>query len=153
MLLLFSVSVFTFILIYGPFLAYLPFLLERSFGASPVLIGLVVSATSISTAIASFWLGSLTARFGAHRLVSFSFILYAVSLATFPLAPSLPMLAIPIVVFGAANGINIPSFLTMLTGFAPIEHRAAFMSLNGMMLRLGQTLGPILAGVVVVVAG
>ena len=152
-LLLFSVSVFTFILIYGPFLAYLPFLLVRSFGASPVLIGLVVSATSISTAIASFWLGSLTARFGAHRLVSFSFILYAVSLATFPLAPSLPALAVPIVIFGAANGLNIPSFLTMLTGFAPIEHRAAFMSLNGMVLRLGQTLGPILAGVVVVVAG
>jgi len=152
-LLLFSISVFTFILIYGPFLAYLPFLLERSFGASPVLIGLVVSVTSISTAIASFWLGALTKRFGAHNLVSFSFILYAVSLVSIPLAPSLQTLAIPIIVFGAANGLNIPSFLTMLTGFAPLEHRAAFMSLNGMLLRLGQTLGPVLAGIVVAVVG
>jgi predicted MFS family arabinose efflux permease len=152
-LLLFSISVFTFILIYGPFLAYLPFLLERSFGASPVMIGLVVSATSISTAIASFWLGALTNRFGAHNLVSFSFLLYAVSLVGMPLARSIPMLAIPIVIFGAANGLNIPSFLTMLTGFAPLEHRAAFMSLNGMLLRLGQTLGPILAGIVVAVVG
>ena len=152
-LLLFSVSVFTFILIYGPFLAYLPFLLTRSFGASPVLIGLVVSATSISTAIASFLLGALTKRFGAHKLVSFSFLLYAISLVGMPLAPSLPMLAIPIVIFGAANGLNIPSFLTILTGFAPLEHRAAFMSLNGMLLRLGQTLGPILAGIVVAVVG
>lgn len=58
-LLLFSVSILTFILIYGPFLTYLPFLLERSFGASPALIGLVVAATSVSTAIASFWLGAL----------------------------------------------------------------------------------------------
>ena len=152
-LLLFSVSVFTFILIYGPFLAYLPFLLARSFGASPVLIGLVVSATSISTAIASFCLGALTKRFGAHKLVSFSFLLYTISLVGMPLAPSLPMLAIPIVIFGAANGLNIPSFLTILTGFAPLEHRAAFMSLNGMLLRLGQTLGPILAGIVVALVG
>ena len=152
-LLLFSISVFTFILIYGPFLAYLPFLLERSFGASPVLIGLVVSATSISTAIASFWLGALTKKFGAHNLVSFSFLLYAVALVGMPLAPSIPMLAVPIIIFGAANGLNIPSFLTMLTGFAPLEHRAAFMSLNGMLLRLGQTLGPVLAGIVVAVVG
>ena len=152
-LLLFSISVVTFILIYGPFLAYLPFLLERSFGASAVLIGLVVSVTSVSTAMASFWLGALTKRFGTHSLVSFAFLLYAVSLVGIPLAPNLPMLVIPIVVFGAANGINIPSFLTMLTGLAPMEHRAAFMSLNGMVLRLGQTLGPLLAGIVVSVAG
>ena len=47
-LLLFSISVVTFILIYGPFLAYLPFQLERSFDASPVMIGIVMSVTSIS---------------------------------------------------------------------------------------------------------
>ncbi len=152
-LLLFSISVITFILIYGPFLAYLPFLIEQSFGASPVLIGLVVSATSVSTAVAAFWIGALTKRFGSQSLVSFSFLLYAISLAGMPLASSLPMLAIPIVIFGAANGINIPSFLTILTGLAPIEHRAALMSLNGMVLRLGQTLGPILAGIVVAVVG
>jgi MFS family permease len=43
--------------------------------------------------------------------------------------------------------------LTILTGYAPIEYRAAFMSMNGMVLRLGQTLGPILAGIVVGVVG
>jgi len=152
-LLLFSVSVLTFILIYGPFLTYLPFLLERSFGASPAVIGLVVAATSVSTAVASFWLGALSRRFGTRWLVVFAFLLYAVSLAGMPLAPSIAWLSIPIVIFGAANGLNIPSFLTILTNFAPLEHRAAFMSLNGMVLRLGQTLGPVLAGVVVVIVG
>ncbi len=151
--LLFSISVVTFILIYGPFLAYLPFLLERSFGATAVTIGVVMSVTSVSTAIASLWLGALTRRFGSHALVVFSFLLYAVSLAGMPLASSLPKLTIPIVIFGAANGLNIPGFLTILTGYAPIEYRAAFMSMNGMVLRLGQTLGPILAGIVVVVVG
>lgn len=152
-LLLFAISVTTFILIYGPFLAYLPFLLERSFGVSAVVIGLVVSVTSISTAITSFYLGALSQRFGTQNLISFSFLLYAVSFVLFPLAPNLPTLFFPIVIFGAANGLNIPSFLTILTGLAPIEYRAAFMSINGMVLRLGQTLGPILAGVVVAFVG
>ena len=152
-LLLFSISVITFVLIYGPFLTYLPFLLVRSFGASPALIGLVVAATSVSTAIASYYLGALSKRFGTRSLVVVAFALYAISLAGMPLAPSISMMTIPIVIFGAANGLNIPSFLVMLTDFAPLEHRAAFMSLNGMVLRLGQTLGPVLAGIVVAVAG
>jgi len=152
-LLLFSVSVLTFVLIYGPFLSYLPFLLERSFGASPALIGLVVATASVSTAIASFLLGSLTKRYTTRRLMVFAFLLYAVSMIAMPLAPNLPLLLIPIIVYGAANGLNIPSILTILSGYAPLEHRAAFMSLNGMVLRLGQTLGPVLAGIVVIAFG
>ena len=152
-LILFAISVLTFILIYGPFLTYLPFLLERSFGATPAMIGLVVAGTSVSTAIASYWLGPLSERFGTRALVVFAFLLYAISLAGMPLAPSIPILAIPILIFGFANGLNIPSFLVILTGFAPLEYRAAFMSLNGMVLRLGQTLGPVLAGFVVVLVG
>jgi MFS family permease len=49
--------------------------------------------------------------------------------------------------FGAAMGLNIPSLQTLLAGLAPAERRAAFMSINGMVLRLGQTLGPVVMGV------
>jgi len=38
--------------------------------------------------------------------------------------------------------------MTLLAGLAPTEQRAIFMSVNGMVLRTGQTLGPIImAGV------
>lgn len=152
-LLLFAVSILTFVLIYGPFLSYLPFLLERSFAASSAVIGFVIAAASVSTAIASFALGALSRRFGTRSLVVFAFLLYAISLAGMPLAPTLPLLVVPIVIFGTANGMNIPSFLVILTDFAPIEHRGAFMSINGMVLRMGQTLGPVLAGIVVTTVG
>jgi MFS family permease len=150
---LFVTSIVTFILIYGPFLAYFPFLLERSFNASPVFIGLVMSTTSIATAIASFWLGTLAGRWGSRTLVKFGFVLYAVSLALIPLAANLWQLVVPILLFGVANGLNIPSILTILNGYAPSEYRAAFMSMNGMLLRLGQTLGPLLVGMVVKLVG
>ncbi len=152
-LLISVVGIVTFVLVYGPFLAYLPFLLEESFSASSVAIGLVVAATSISTAAVSFRLGYLAKKFGTHNLVRFAFVLYAVSLAGIPLAKSYPLLAIPILLFGAANGINIPSFLTILTGYSPPQYRAAFMSLNGTVLRIGQTLGPVVAGIGVAILG
>jgi ACDE family multidrug resistance protein len=34
-----------------------------------------------------------------------------------------------------------------------MENRAAFMSMNGMMLRLGQTLGPVITGLFFISAG
>jgi MFS family permease len=112
-----------------------------------------MSTTSIATAIASFWLGTLAGRWGSRTLVKFGFVLYAVSLALIPLAANLWQLVVPILLFGVANGLNIPSILTILNGYAPSEYRAAFMSMNGMLLRLGQTLGPLLVGMVVKLVG
>jgi sugar phosphate permease len=53
---------------------------------------------------------------------------------------------IPIALFGVAQGINIPSILNLLTGFAPKDFRAAFLSINWMVMRIGQALGPYLLG-------
>ena len=86
-------------------------------------------------------------------MVKFGFVLYAVSLALIPLAANLWQLVVPILLFGVANGLNVPSILTILNGYAPSEYRAAFMSMNGMLLRLGQTLGPLLVGMVVKLVG
>jgi predicted MFS family arabinose efflux permease len=36
----------------------------------------------------------------------------------------------------------------MLTGLAPVSKRAAVMAINGSLLRMGQTLGPLFMGVV-----
>jgi len=152
-LVLFATSVVTFVLIYGSFLAYFPFLLEESFNASPVFIGFVMSAASLATAFASFWVGGLAHRFGSRSLVKTGFALYVLSLVLLPLATNLWTLSLPILLFGVANGLNVPSILTVLNDYAPSEFRAAFMSMNGMVLRLGQTLGPLLIGMAVELVG
>jgi ACDE family multidrug resistance protein len=146
---LFATSVVTFVLIYGSFLAYFPFLLERRFAASPVFIGAVMSVTSVATAITAFWLGTLARRWGSRALVKAGFVLYALALALIPFASNVWQLAAPVLLFGVANGLNVPSILTILNHYAPSEYRAAFMSINGMLLRLGQTLGPLLVGAAV----
>jgi MFS family permease len=143
---LFAAGIVTFILIYGAYLSYLPFLLEGSFGFSSLWIGLVMATTSIATAVASFYLGRLARAYGEGRLIKFGFMLYVVAFAAIPFADSIWGIIALILVFGAANGINIPSILTIVAGYPPAESRAAFMSVNGMALRLGQTLGPVAAG-------
>jgi MFS family permease len=52
-----------------------------------------------------------------------------------------------IMVFGLGHGLLIPSIQNLLVGFASIKERAAFMSVNSMVLRIGQTIGPLLIGV------
>jgi predicted MFS family arabinose efflux permease len=62
--------------------------------------------------------------------------------------PHLALVAIPVVIFGIGQGITIPSLQTYIAGAAPAEYRAAFMSINTTMLRLGQTLGPLVFGLI-----
>ena len=73
-----------------------------------------------------------------------SFSLYAVALALVAVAPSLPLLLVPAVLFGVAQGINLPNVFSLLNSHAPNEDRGAFMATNGISLRTGQTIGPLL---------
>lgn len=43
-----------------------------------------------------------------------------------------------------AQGINLPNVFSLLNSHAPNENRGAFMATNGMALRTGQTIGPLL---------
>ena len=146
-LVFFAASVVTFILIYGTFLTFLPFLLESRFGASALSIGLAMAATSLATGMASWQLGRLAARFGERRLVVAGFVCYLLAIVGIPLAGSAWLLIFPLLLFGVANGINIPSIISILTGAASAQNRAALLSVHAMLLRLGQTLGPVLVGV------
>ncbi len=152
-LVMFLAGLLTFVLIYGAYLTFLPFVLERSFGASPLGIGAVFAAASVATAIASLGLGRVAAVVGERRLVAAGFLLYALSMLVMPLARTLVQQILIVMVFGAANGLSIPSILTVLSGAAPDRYRAVLMSVNGMLLRLGQTLGPLVAGAAYAAAG
>lgn len=143
---LFVASIVTFIILYGSFLTYYPILIGRSFGGSAFIIGIVMSIMSLTTAITSSQLGTLVRKFSEKKLVICGFILYGLAMVMIPFMPDIRFLIIPTVIFGLGHGINIPSIQTLLASLAPMEHRAAFMSVNGMVLRLGQTLGPILTG-------
>jgi len=150
---IFLLFIATFIILYGPYLSYIPFLIEEKFRGSSFIIGLIFSIGSFSTAITSSQLGRLTQRFRPRPLLVIAFVLYLISMIAIPLIPSLFLVPLPVIIFGIAQGLNIPNLQTLLAGYAPLNQRAAVMSINGMVLRLGQTLGPVIMGVIFALSG
>ena len=150
---LFALGTLTFIIYYGSYLAYFPLLIRDTFGVSLFVVGLIVSAASVATALASSQSGRLAGMFSARALIGVSCLLYAVPLVAVPMVSRVWLYLIPVSIFGVAQGINMPSLMTLLAEQAPMDQRGAVMSVNGMVLRLGQTLGPLVMGVVLSVAG
>lgn len=143
---LFATTLMTFMVLYGPIITYLPILLSHRFQASPVMIGLVFLIASGFSGMASFLLGPLAERFGQRRLLMASALFYMLSMVLTPGAPGLWHVIPPVICFGLGQGLNIPTVMTMLAGIAPMEQRGAFMAANGLLLRLAQTLAPLLMG-------
>ncbi|HEX2741171.1 MAG TPA: MFS transporter [Rubrobacter sp.] len=140
---LIGASLLTFIVLFGPQISYLPILMNARFDASSFVIGAVLSGASLTTALTSTQLGRLTLRFSERSLLKSAFVLYAIALVAVAFTPSLPMLLVPAVLFGVAQGINLPNVFSLLNAHAPTENRGAFMAANGMSLRTGQTIGPL----------
>ena len=108
------------------------------------MIGVILSGASLTSALTSTQLGRLTRRFSEKSLLKAAFVLYAIALTAVAFTPSLPLLMLPAALFGVAQGINLPNVFSLLNAHAPTENRGAFMATNGMSLRAGQTIGPLL---------
>jgi predicted MFS family arabinose efflux permease len=145
---LFLLTCLTFIILYGSFLTYLPLLLDEKFNTPPYQIGLIISFASVTTALTSSQLGRLVYRLSYKVLLVSVNGIYILSLVIIPEVGSQWWMLLPSGLFGAAQGINIPTLQTLLAGSAPLEYRAAFLAANGTVLRLGQTLGPVTMGLV-----
>lgn len=143
---LFTSMFLTFFILYGGYITFFTILLDERFELSALGIGVLLSTSSVVTAVASSSLGRLTLRFQEKYLILTASILYTLFFLSLPWVRSLPGFLLPIALFGFAQGINIPSVLNLITGYAAKEYRAAFLSVNWMIMRIGQAAGPWLLG-------
>lgn len=150
---LFAAGISLFIILYGAYLTYFTLLLDERFQAPSYLIGIMMSVMSLTTALVSSQLGRINAHISLENAMKLGFLAYAVSLFLIPQMTSLWLLLIPIVLFGAGHGANVPSLQTTVAAMAPLEYRAAFMSIMSMVIRIGQTLGPPVMGVAYALGG
>ena len=66
-----------------------------------------------------------------------------------PNMPTLSWVLLPIFLFGLGQGLNVPNIHTQLLREAPLAQRASIMAINGMLLRLGQTIAPLIFSVMI----
>ena len=150
---LFAAGVITFIIVFGAYLTYFAIYMDDAFSASGFTIGVFMSVSALATAVVASQLRMITRRFSEAMLIKASFAIFGLSLILIPFMPSLWFLLIPVLLLGIAQGINLPSILSTAAGLAPTEYRAAFMSINSSMIRLGQTVGPPIVGLFYVYGG
>lgn len=135
-----------FVLIFGLYLTVLPLLLEDRFGLGAASRGFVLAAPAVASTAVALNLARLRTRFGARRLVLASSVTFAVSAVTIGLAPSLVVLLVGALVYGLGEGASIPTLQDLVAGAAPTENRGAVVAAWVGSARLGQTIGPLLAG-------
>ncbi|MFB6230206.1 MAG: MFS transporter [Salinibacter sp.] len=140
-----------FVLIFGAFLTYVPELLDTRFGSSSVVAGAVLAAASVSSGLVATQLGRLATVFSLRRLIQGSLLIDAAALALMPLAPGAWGVGAAALLFGVAQGLNQPALQTRLTELSSDASRGVVLSVNGMALRLGQAIGPLLLGGALVV--
>jgi len=131
-----------FIFLYGGLLTYLTLYMDHRFGMSPFTIGIFVASGSLTSAVASLLAFRIERWIGRRRMLVGGFLLFALAFATVPAVSSQKWLVAAFLLFGAAMGITVPLLQSIVTAIAPVEYRGLLVSFFGMMIRLGQTLGP-----------
>ena len=150
---LLAITGLTFLLLYGPIITCFPVLGDSRFGAGPALIGGAMVFSSIGAAVTASQLGRLYARFSSRSLLLASQALYLVSMVLLVNFPHFSWMLLPILIFGIGQGLNIPNVQAQLLNAATPQQRAAVMSVNGMLLRLGQTLAPVSFSLIMTACG
>lgn len=135
-----------FIAIFGLFLTVFPVHLAEEFGMRAGARGLVISLPAVTATLASFNLGRMRAATSARSVVVVSALALIVAYVTIGLASALSLVVIATLVYGASEGFFIPMLQDLNMEDAPDEHRAVVIAVWVGFARLGQTIGPLLAG-------
>lgn len=143
---LYLATLLSFVVLYGAYMTFIPLQLSSRFGSSPPLIGLVMTLGSLTTAITASRLGVLSRIVSPNRLLPMAFAFFGASFLLIPRAPGFWWVALAVCIFGIGQAWNYSVVLTLLAGEAPDQHRAVFMGVNGMVIRIGQAMGPVLMG-------
>ena len=142
----FGVELITYIILYGAFFTYFPVLLAEYFSASSMAIGIIMATMSVAAVLTATQLSRIVKRIAEHDLIRLASILYGAGLLAIPFIPKMWFYIIPLATYGIAHGVNIPCIQSLVARYAPKENRAVFMSVNSVILRIGQAVGPMIMG-------
>ena len=141
-LLVIFLTIFVNLVGFGIIIPLLPFY-ARTFGASPILTGLLFASFSLAQLIASPLLGDLSDRWGRRPVLILSLIGTAVSFAMLAIAQSLVMLFAARIVDGLSGG-NITTARAYIADVTTEENRARGYGMLGAAFGLGFIVGPAL---------
>src|SRR4030081_2857482 len=144
-LLIIFLTIFVNLIGFGIIIPLLPFYAE-TFGASPLVIGLLFAVFSLCQLVAAPALGDLSDRFGRRPVLIFSLAGTVVSFVMLALAHSVAMLFAARVVDGLSGG-NISTARAYVADVTEPKDRSRAYGLIAAASGLGFIFGPALSGV------
>ncbi len=149
-LLIIFLTIFVNLIGFGIIIPLLPFYAE-TFGASPIVIGLLFAVFSLCQLVAAPALGDLSDRYGRRPILIFSLLGTVASFVMLALAHSITMLFLARIVDGLSGG-NISTARAYVADITEPKDRARAYGLIGAAFGLGFIMGPALSGVLVQVS-
>lgn len=128
-------------------------LVALDLGASPAVAGAIVALRGIGTLFFDIPAGSLVARVGERRAMLIATGALTLIALGIGLGPTLPVYAVLVFLMGGAWSVWALARLAFATEVTPPRHRGRVMSMVGGTMRIGQFVGPLLGGLVVIPFG
>ena len=144
-LLIIFLTIFVNLVGFGIIIPLLPFYAE-TFGASPLVIGLLFAVFSLCQLLAAPALGDLSDRYGRRPILIFSLAGTVVSFVMLAVAHSIAMLFAARIVDGLSGG-NISTARAYVADITEPKDRARAYGIIGAAFGLGFILGPALSGI------
>ncbi|HSJ29426.1 MAG TPA: MFS transporter [Acidimicrobiia bacterium] len=146
-------SLLVFVAIFGVMLTAFPIHLADEFGLGAAARGLVISIPAVTSTIAAFNLARIRSVLSPRRIVGVGAATFALAFVLLGVAGALAVVIAAALLFGAAEGSLIPTLQDLNVEAAPDEHRGAVVAVWVGAARLGQTVGPLMAGVGLALVG
>lgn len=142
-----------FIMIFGVFLAAFPVHLAERFDLEAGTRGVVLALPAVTSTIAALNLARLRHALSASSLVGVASATLGVAFVLLGLGPVLGLVVIGALLYGFGEGALIPTLQDVLSAESSDEHRGSLIALWVGAVRLGQTVGSLLATVAIGVVG
>jgi DHA1 family tetracycline resistance protein-like MFS transporter len=143
-LLIVFLTIFVNLVGFGIIIPLLPFYAE-TFGASPLVVGLLFAMFSLCQLVASPVLGDLSDRYGRRPVLVFSLAGTVLSFVLLAVAQSITMLFVARIIDGLSGG-NISTARAYVADVTEPQDRARAYGLLGAAFGLGFIFGPALSG-------
>jgi MFS transporter, ACDE family, multidrug resistance protein len=137
---------------FGVFLAVLPTHLESEFGLSAAWRGAVIGLPAVTSSLVAFNLTRVRRLVPTGWLLVGSAVVWVVAFTLIGLAGAIAVLVVGALLYGLGEGAMFPTMHDVAISEAPDDQRGAVMATWTGFARLGQTMGPLIAALVLAVA-
>ncbi|MBA3655582.1 MAG: MFS transporter, partial [Actinobacteria bacterium] len=136
-----------FTMIFGLVLTVLPLYLADEFGVGAAGRGLMLAVPAVASTAAALNVGRIRHRVGASVTLAAAFFFFVVAFAVMAAVPALPAIVVALLLYGAGEGLSIPTLQDTVVSAAPMRNRGSLVALFVGVSRAGQTTGPVVGGV------